>query len=471
MFSLLMGWPYYVRAEGLSDQDISDAVEDKISADRVVPVNNLQIHSALGVVTLTGTVNNVLAKERAAKVAETVRGVKSVVNRIQVKPVRRPDTYLKRDIQHALTRNPALAKRDVKVTAKDGVITLSGEVSSYPERQIAINIAMSIKGVRDVLDELVVIFSEKRSDEEIRKDIVEGLKWDSVVERNKISVAVKDGIVTLTGTVGSAAEKARVFTLASVNGVRSIDTSKLEVAAFLEPGQHVNQTVTDEEIRNALHNALLVDPRVNAYKVDINVKNWVVTLRGIVERLEAKKAAEQDARNTRGVFIVKNRLKVNPDQEIDDAEIAGEIRDSLRLDPFLEKYQIGANVAGGIAYLTGTVDTFFERDEAELVASRIRGVIDVSNGVLVREVSPYSYESNAVEPRPGKWAEDNVLQQDVKNYLSWDPLFLPDQIQVAIKQGVVTLTGTVDSVYAKNMAAKDAFNAGAHVIINNIAVR
>lgn len=68
-----------VAAQQLSDQDISDAVESKIAVDRVVPVDRIDIETLAGTVKLTGTVDTLLAKERALRLTQTVRGVQSVV--------------------------------------------------------------------------------------------------------------------------------------------------------------------------------------------------------------------------------------------------------------------------------------------------------------------------------------------------------------------------------------------------------
>ena len=75
-----------VEDEELSDNSITDAIEDEIMLDQSVVLNDIDISTLDGVVTLTGQTSTLLAKDRAARIAETVKGVRSVINRIEVKP-------------------------------------------------------------------------------------------------------------------------------------------------------------------------------------------------------------------------------------------------------------------------------------------------------------------------------------------------------------------------------------------------
>ena len=88
-------------------------------------------------------------------------------------------------------------------------------------------------------------------DRDVRNDVVQALKWDALVNRNNVSVEVKDGRVTLTGTVGSAAEKARAITDAAIMGVKGVDATALEVAALLKQGDRTPPVITDEQIKKS----------------------------------------------------------------------------------------------------------------------------------------------------------------------------------------------------------------------------
>lgn len=467
----------------LNDQDISDAVEDKLMLDGVVPVHRININTVAGIVTLSGTVDTILAKQRALRVAQTVRGVKSVINTIVVTPVFRADRDVERDIRKAFSRNPALAAKKLNPEVKKSIVTLSGTVESWPEHDVAIKLAQSVKGVSNVRDNISINFAGKRTDEEIRNDVVQALKWDALVGRNRVQIDVRNGTVTLTGSVGSAAEKTRAVSLALVNGVQQVDATKLDVAAWLKQDSVPadNAVVTDDQIKKAVENALLADPRTNVFRISVQVKGRVVTLRGVVETLAAKRAAQQNSLNTMKVIAVKNRLKVNPNQEIEDSRIAEDVRDALASDPSVDRYQINVQVIGGIAYLTGVVDTLFEKAEAEFAASQVKGVVDVKNQLTAWDITPYVYdplvddylfydlinpESETMSPK-----EEAKLRQDIRDQLFWSPFVDADQVKVNINGRAVTLTRTVDSLYEKDMAEKNAFDGGASIVFNNLNVK
>lgn len=116
----------------LTEQAISDKVNDELMIDRGVAFYKIDVDTNDGVVTLSGSVNNILAKERAAAIARTVRGVRSVVNRIEVTPTElRSDDDIQRDVEAALLNDPATDSYEVTTSVEDGTVTLQGTVESY----------------------------------------------------------------------------------------------------------------------------------------------------------------------------------------------------------------------------------------------------------------------------------------------------------------------------------------------------
>ncbi|HXV61841.1 MAG TPA: BON domain-containing protein, partial [Vicinamibacteria bacterium] len=92
----------------LEDVNIQGAIEDQLLLDPSVPWNDIDLSAADGIVTLNGTVDNLLAKERAASIARTVKGVRAVVNRIEVDPDPAPaDEDVRRNVRAALEADPA----------------------------------------------------------------------------------------------------------------------------------------------------------------------------------------------------------------------------------------------------------------------------------------------------------------------------------------------------------------------------
>jgi osmotically-inducible protein OsmY len=308
------------------------------------------------------------------------------------------------------------------------------------------------------------------------------------VDDKLINVAAKDGKVTLTGTIGSAAEKTRALDDAFVIGVASVDADGLRVEPWAKdsmkkPGRTIFKF--DDEIKRAVKDALLFDPRVYSFNPDISVRNGVVTLTGKVDNLKAKHAAEQDAQNTSGVWKVKNLLKVRGKNPPSNEKLVQEVKAALGRDPYVDRYQVGVTALNGTVYLTGTVDSFYEKSHAEDVASRVNGVTAVNNDLRVSYPAygyyywPYSdlyYEpySYSYWPRPhSTWTykSDAEIKHDIENQLFWSPFVDADEVKVAVKNGVATLTGTVDSWREYRDAAKNGYDGGALSVINDLKVK
>jgi osmotically-inducible protein OsmY len=298
----------------LADQAITDAVEDELAHDPAIAAVNIDVQTRAGMVTLTGTLSNLLAKERASRIAETVKGVRGVANQIVVRPDQDlSDEALRKDVITALKLDPVSDALELEVQVAQGVVTLMGTVQSWQEKQAAAGVVKGIQGVREVVNRIAIRYANARPDEEIRADVVHSLNWDVFVDDTLIDVRVQEGEVHLTGTVGSAAEKRAAIADAGVTGVKEIDASGLEVkygARNPELRQRKYVTKSDEEIRQAVEDALDLSPRVKAYRMVPEVSDSTVTLRGTVDNLSAKRAAAQVARRIVGVVRVENRLKV-----------------------------------------------------------------------------------------------------------------------------------------------------------------
>lgn len=113
----------------VTDASISDAVEDELLLDRNIRAHLIDVSTHEGIVTLSGSVDNILARQRAMRITEAVNGVRAVVNTIQVlPPVLRSDDEIKDDVKQALVRDPAQAgtSRDRQRVSPDRAACLPG---------------------------------------------------------------------------------------------------------------------------------------------------------------------------------------------------------------------------------------------------------------------------------------------------------------------------------------------------------
>lgn len=443
----------------IDDAEITGAIEMEIWGDAAVEANNIDINTRDGVVTLTGTVDNVLAKERAEAIASAVVGVRAIVNRIDVKLAERGDSEIKKAVENALLADPATDSYEVTAVANNGVVTLTGSVDSWQEKQLCERVAKSVRGVRDVKNNVNVDYTTDRPDHEIKAEIEARLANDVRVDDYLILVDVRDGRVTLTGTAGSLFEKNRAISDAYVANVKSVDGSGLEVRWWARDEMRRKSSYvarSDEEIKKAVMDAFLYDPRVFSFNPDVKVKEGTVTLSGVVDNLKAKKVAEEDAWNVMGVWRVKNYLKVRPDVVPANSVLESRVISALLEDPYVNRFDIDVDAHNGGVYLTGEVNTSFEAHQAERVAERVKGALYVVNSL------DYDYE--------WVWKPDWEIREDVHDELQWSPFVDEQEVAVKVDDGVVYLTGRVDTWGERKAAEDNAYEGGAKDVRNQLVV-
>lgn len=470
---------------GLTDFQIADRVDDQFLADPGVNSTIVDIRVDDGIVTLSGQVDNLLAKKRASRVAQAIRGVRSVLNQIVVKPrISKTDEELLQDVGLALIADPAAETFEITPSVDGGAVTLSGQVDSYQERDLAVRVAMGVSGVVGVQDEIEVDYDTNRSDADIQADIAQTFEWNARIDANLVDISVLDGDVTLDGAVGSATERRVAASEAWVAGVHNVDASGLEVQWWtrderLRGDKYLRKS--DAAIAETVREALLEDPRVISFNVDVSVEQGIVSLRGDVNDMRSRRAAEQDASNTVGVAAVNNRLSVRPESDRPDTEVEEDIENSLLLDPYVERFDISIVVLDGTAHLYGQVDTSFESTWTERLVEKIDGVVGIENHLSVADDlqfigDPYVDGQSGGEldlddyqvRNPG--LTDSELGEEIKSELWWSPFVDADDIDVTVDDGVATLTGTVESWSEYYTAANNAYDGGATLVDNNLTV-
>ncbi len=471
----------------LTDRQIGDAIEDELRADHAVVAHRIDVQPRDGIVTLTGTTDNLMAADRAAAIARTVKGVRAVVNRMRViQPHGLEPVDVQTLVTQALLTDPATDSYEVEVIGEPGgEIALRGQVQSWAERDLCERVAKAVAGVTAVQNDITVAPAASRPDHEIRNEVEQRLRWHLLVDDGLIDVACEDGTVTLTGTVGSATEVVQARRCARVAGVTNVESDGLQVAGWardprLRDSKHAVRS--DQQITEAVQAALLHDPRVASFQVRPAVHRGVVTLRGNVDNLKAARAAEQDARNTVGVIRVVNRLRVQPGADRSITAIADDVRRALLRDPYVDRFAVDVDVRpGGIVHLRGIVDSNFERACADDVASRINGVTDVRNHLRVSHAGmlpfdPYidpwpvhGYAWFRYQP-PVTFTRDAEIEADIEDELWWSPFVDSDAVQVEVSNGTAVLTGTVGSRAEWQSATENAYEGGAIWVVNDLEV-
>jgi osmotically-inducible protein OsmY len=453
-------FPSAAMAQNPEDIDLTNHIETEFWTDNAIPSNSIDVATNNGIVTLSGAVDNILAKERAQQIVEIHVGVKAVVNLIIVKPpVHRSDAVIEKAVKDALMDDAATDSYDVKAKVKAGVVELTGTVDSWQEKELCTIVTDDVKGVVKVTNNIKVIYTTKRPDSVIEQDIKDRLANDSRVDDALINVNVKGGNVVLTGTVGSLLEKNQAEIDSWVKGVNSVNKDGLGIKWRIRNElrrKNLYTSRSNEEIKKAVTNSFLYDPRTYGSDVIVDVNIATVTLRGVIDNLEAKKSIETDAQNIIGVRRVINNIKVRPDKMPTNDELQNMVNKALQNDPYLERFNLNISAQGGTVYLSGTVNTSWETARAESIAEGVKGVVYVVNNVV--------YEQ--------KWVfkEDSLIKEDVEAQLRWDPFVDINRIKVTVDNGVVTLTGIVATSGEFKDAEDDAYKGGAREVDNNLEV-
>lgn len=212
------------------------------------------------------------------------------------------DAQLKLDVSAELQWEPTLHAADIAVIAKDGVVTLSGSVPHYAEKQAAERAVQRVEGVKAIAEDLQVNLSgiHKRSDTEIAESVVAGLKWHVWVPSH-VQAVVENGWVTLTGEVTwgfqrQSAEDAVRFQ-SGVKGVFNNITLMPNVQATA--------------VKDVIEKALKRNAELDSENIQVTADGGKVTLAGNVRSWDERQEASSAAWNAPGVTGVENDLCVS----------------------------------------------------------------------------------------------------------------------------------------------------------------
>lgn len=215
----------------------------------------------------------------------------------------------------------------------------------------------------------------QKSDQLIKKDIVDQLYWNSSVDATNIKVEVDEGNVQLTGTVPSYKNREIASnTCEAILGVKNIDN-------FITVEYPID-VPTDKEIRNKIQDNILWNPYLKESDIDVKVKNQQVKLKGYVSLYWEKNKAEELA-DIRGVQEINNLITVVPTKKLSDEVIADDIVNSLSRRSDINTGSTDIKVKDGKVIISGRVSSWREFRAVEETAFLTKNVVSVENNLLI----------------------------------------------------------------------------------------
>jgi osmotically-inducible protein OsmY len=214
------------------------------------------------------------------------------------------DKQLRDNVQAALNWEPSIDVADIGVTVDNGVATLLGDVKSYTEKKEAERIALGVYGVKAVANELTVKLpgTFKRTDGDIAQAVVNALKWNTAVPADRVTIAVTNGWVTLTGQLDWNYQRETagriVRDLVGVVGLVNNLTVKPHVSV--------------KDVQTKIEAALKRSAELDARRIHVGATDGQVVLTGNVRSWFEREEARRAAWAAPGVRDVDDRIAVVP---------------------------------------------------------------------------------------------------------------------------------------------------------------
>lgn len=379
--------PAVAQATALADANVQSAVRRLLDEDPLLDATTLGVHVEQGVATLQGLARDLRDRDRAQRLATRVRGVRAIINSIEVTPPDIGDDEVAQEVRDALKSEPVTEDIELSVRVQGGEVFIGGRVGSLVERKAIYVVASGVRGVLAVdISGIAVAPQVARPAEELQHEIEARWAWNVWTTQADLSVVVDDGVARIDGVVPSLWVRDLAAALASVAGVKRVDASRV---GLLPAGTDLMvrdrpRAFSDREIAEAIDRALFFDVEIFSSNIDVRMHEGQVTLAGTVPTLAQREKAAIIAADTVGVSVVRNDLVIRVPDAPSDERLVDLVKERLARSPALiDAPRFGVTAQAGIVTLFGTVDDLYDRRRAEALVKRQYGVTGVVNTLHV----------------------------------------------------------------------------------------
>lgn len=202
--------------------------------------------------------------------------------------------------------------------------------------------------------------------------------------------------------------------------------------------------ISDEQITEAIQRKLRGAQGTDAENINVETEQGYVTLSGTVANIGVKDRTEAIAETIEGVIAVANEVEVQA-AELEDPIITAQVLEALVRNPATERLEISVETNDGTVRLIGESDSWQEKQLATQVAKTVEGVQNVNNQIIVELDEPRS---------------EAEIREEVQQALLWNSIVSQDNIDVAVSDNTVNLSGVVGSAYEKRIAIEEAYVLG-----------
>ena len=212
------------------------------------------------------------------------------------------DYEIQQAVIEELQYEPSIDATRIGVGCKNGIVTLTGTVESYTEKETAAWATERVSGVKAVVDEMRVELPQthERGDQDIAQAALQALEWHVQVPHARIRVKVEKGIITLEGAVDY-----RYQQIAAENAVRNLTGVKAVINLI-----NVKPVASPSDVKMKIENALRRAAEIDAQRIQVDVRNDKVILHGTVRSQAGRRDAERAAWGAPGVSQVEDDLTV-----------------------------------------------------------------------------------------------------------------------------------------------------------------
>ena len=317
------------------------------------------------------------------------------------------DAWITTKAKMTLLTTEGVGSTTIDVDTTEGRVTLHGKVASNEEKAKVESAVKSVAGVTEVRSLLQVVPTSraeatKHADTDVKHAVEQTLALDKALANSRVTVqSVNDGVVLLSGKAQTVTDHLRAIQDASrVPGVRRV-ASEIQSPDKLadneirhaprskkDTAHGVSDSAADLRITAAAKLLLIADSNTPALDINVDTRDGVITLFGIVPTPASKRVAEADARKVSGVVHVVNELEVVPSSarqtvNAQDDVVKRDVEQAIAAHEDLK--DVDVEVKNGVVRLSGTVPTEEHRLGAAITARATAGVRSVQDDLRIRK--------------------------------------------------------------------------------------